>query len=136
MAMIPTAVHCAAFAVDRGPELPQPGLPRASGIRPQLLIVHADSLSNRARLIIMSGVLLALLLSALDQTIVSTAMPRIIADLGGLNYYSWVFTSYLLTSTAAMPVFGKLSDLYGRRIFMLLGAVVFLAASALCGLAH
>jgi len=84
----------------------------------------------------MSGVLLALLLSALDQTIVSTAMPRIIADLGGLNYYSWVFTAYLLTSTASMPVFGKLSDLYGRRQFMLLGAVVFLAASALCGVAH
>jgi EmrB/QacA subfamily drug resistance transporter len=100
------------------------------------VIVHADSLTNRARLIIMSGVLLALLLSALDQTIVSTAMPRIIAELGGLNYYSWVFTSYLLTSTAAMPVFGKLSDLYGRRVFMLLGAALFLVASALCGIAH
>src|SRR5215831_13514793 len=83
----------------------------------------------------MSGVLLALLLSALDQTIVATAMPRIIADLGGLNYYSWVFTAYLLTSTAAMPVFGKLSDLYGRRPFMLLGAFVFIVASAFCGLA-
>jgi EmrB/QacA subfamily drug resistance transporter len=100
------------------------------------LIAHADNLTNRARLVIMSGVLLALLLSALDQTIVATAMPRIIADLGGLNYYSWVFTAYLLTSTAAMPVFGKLSDLYGRRPFMLLGALLFIAASALCGLAQ
>jgi EmrB/QacA subfamily drug resistance transporter len=100
------------------------------------LIAHADTLTNRARLVIMSGVLLALLLSALDQTIVATAMPRIIADLGGLNYYSWVFTAYLLTSTAAMPVFGKLSDLYGRRPFMLMGAFVFIVASAFCGLAQ
>jgi len=92
--------------------------------------------TNRARLIIMSGVLLGLLLSALDQTIVSTAMPRIIADLGGLSYYSWVFTAYLLTSTAAVPIFGKLSDLYGRKPFYMGGIVLFLAASGLCGLAQ
>ncbi|HZQ38077.1 MAG TPA: MDR family MFS transporter [Dehalococcoidia bacterium] len=92
--------------------------------------------TNRARLVIMSGVMLGLLLSALDQTIVSTAMPRIIADLGGLSYYSWVFTAYLLTSTAAVPIFGKLSDVYGRKPFYMAGIVAFLASSALCGLAQ
>jgi EmrB/QacA subfamily drug resistance transporter len=80
--------------------------------------------------------MLGLLLSSLDQTIVSTAMPRIIADLGGLSYYSWVFTAYLLTSTAAVPVFGKLSDVYGRKPFYMGGIVLFLLASALCGLAQ
>lgn len=79
---------------------------------------------------------MALLLAALDQTIVSTAMPRIVADLGGLNYYSWVFTSYLLTSTAATPIFGKLSDLYGRKPLIVGGMLLFLAASGLCGLAQ
>src|SRR5947209_4671052 len=93
-------------------------------------------MTNRARLIIMSGVMLALWLSALDQTIVSTAMPRIVAELGGLKYYSWVFTAYLLTSTAAMPIFGKLSDIYGRRTFMIAATVLFLAASGLCGFAQ
>ncbi len=92
--------------------------------------------TNRARLVIMSGVMLGLLLSALDQTIVSTAMPRIIADLGGLSFYSWVFTAYLLTSTAAVPIFGKLSDVYGRKPFYMAGIVAFLASSALCGLAQ
>jgi EmrB/QacA subfamily drug resistance transporter len=100
------------------------------------MFVHADRMTNRARLIIMSGVMLALFLSAIDQTVVATAMPRIVADLGGLAYYSWVFTSYLLTSTAAFPVFGKLSDLYGRRNFMLGGILLFLLTSALCGLAN
>ncbi len=92
--------------------------------------------TNRARLVIMSGVMLGLLLSALDQTIVSTAMPRIVADLGGLSYYSWVFTAYLLTSTAAVPIFGKLSDVFGRKPFYMAGIVAFLASSALCGLAQ
>ncbi|MGI8551735.1 MAG: MDR family MFS transporter [Dehalococcoidia bacterium] len=92
--------------------------------------------TNRARLIIMSGVMLGLLLSALDQTIVSTAMPRIIADLGGLSFYSWVFTAYLLTSTAAVPIFGKLSDLYGRKPFYMGGITLFLITSGLCGIAQ
>ncbi len=91
--------------------------------------------TNRARLVIMSGVMLGLLLSALDQTIVSTAMPRIIFNLGGLSYYSWVFTAYLLTSTASVPIFGKLSDIYGRKPFYMGGITLFLFASALCGAA-
>jgi EmrB/QacA subfamily drug resistance transporter len=92
--------------------------------------------TNRARLVIMSGVMLGLLLSSLDQTIVSTAMPRIINDLGGLSYYSWVFTAYLLTATASVPIFGKLSDVYGRKPFYMAGIVLFLISSAICGLAR
>ena len=79
------------------------------------------------------GVGLALLLSALDQTIVGTAMPRIIAELQGFDRYAWVTTAYLLCSTAVVPIVGKLSDLYGRKLFFVSGIVVFLIASGLCG---
>src|SRR5437764_13294486 len=82
------------------------------------------------------GVMLALLLSALDQTIVGTAMPRIVAELQGFEHYAWVTTAYLLFSTAVVPIAGKLSDIYGRKPFLLGGVVVFLASSALCGAAR
>lgn len=81
------------------------------------------------------GLQLTLLLAALDNTIVGTAMPRIIAQLNGFERYAWVTTAYLLTSTIAVPIFGKLSDLYGRKWIYLGGAVFFVAASALCGAA-
>jgi EmrB/QacA subfamily drug resistance transporter len=81
----------------------------------------------------MAGALLTLLLAALDQTIVGTAMPRIIAELQGFERYAWVATAYMVASTAVVPIVGKLSDLYGRRPFFLGGVVAFLAASALCG---
>jgi EmrB/QacA subfamily drug resistance transporter len=77
-----------------------------------------------------------MLLSALDGTIVGTAMPTIIADLGGLAHYSWVFTAYLLASTVTVPIYGKLSDIYGRRIFFVGGMVIFLIGSALSGLSR
>jgi EmrB/QacA subfamily drug resistance transporter len=93
-------------------------------------------LQGRQLAIAMTGILLGLLLSALDSTIVGTAMPRIIADLGGLDHYAWVATAYLLTSTAAVPIFGKLSDIYGRKWFYVGGMIFFLAASALCGLSQ
>jgi EmrB/QacA subfamily drug resistance transporter len=86
--------------------------------------------------IAMAGILLGLLLSALDSTIVGTAMPRIIADLGGLDHYAWVATAYLLTSTAAVPIFGKLSDIYGRKWFYIGGLILFMFASGLCGLSQ
>src|SRR5262245_3753859 len=82
-----------------------------------------------------AGLMLVLLLAALDQTIVGTAMPRIIAQLNGFERYAWVTTAYLLTSTIVVPIVGKLSDLYGRKWFLLGGAVIFVAASALCGAA-
>src|SRR5712691_2344270 len=83
----------------------------------------------------MAGLMLALLLSALDQTIVGTAEPRIIAQLSGFDRYPWVATAYLLCSTIGVPIFARLSDLYGRKWFFLFGSVVFVLASALCGAA-
>jgi len=77
--------------------------------------------------------MLGMLLSALDQTVVGTAMPRIIADLNGTKLYSWVFTAYMLTSTTAVPIVGKLSDMYGRKLFLMIGIAIFLAGSALSG---
>jgi EmrB/QacA subfamily drug resistance transporter len=96
-------------------------------------IDYAETLPHRQKLIILAGVLLGLLLSALDQTIVSTAMPAIIADLKGIEYVAWTTTAYLLASTTMIPIYGKLSDLYGRRIVLLSGITLFLLASMLCG---
>jgi EmrB/QacA subfamily drug resistance transporter len=84
----------------------------------------------------LAGVMSALLLAALDQTIVGTAMPRIVAELNGFEHYAWVTTAYLLTSTAGVPIFGKLSDLFGRKLFLLGGVALFVVASALCGAAQ
>jgi EmrB/QacA subfamily drug resistance transporter len=84
----------------------------------------------------LGGVMSAMLLAALDQTIVGTAMPRIIAELQGFEHYAWVTTAYLLTSTASVPIFGKLSDLYGRKLFLVVGVVLFLIGSALCAAAQ
>ncbi|HEX6109863.1 MAG TPA: MDR family MFS transporter [Ktedonobacteraceae bacterium] len=89
---------------------------------------------SRGRLFsILLGVILGMLLAALDQTIVGTALPRIVANLGGLDHYAWVVTAYLLASTVSIPIWGKLSDIYGRRTFFILGMVIFLIGSALAG---
>jgi EmrB/QacA subfamily drug resistance transporter len=82
-----------------------------------------------------AGLMLALFLVALDQTVVGTALPQIIADLEGFEWYAWVTTAYLLASTAMIPVIGKLGDVYGRKWFIVGGVVVFLIGSALCGAA-
>jgi len=92
--------------------------------------------SHRAILLIYSGLMLGMLLAALDQTIVSTALPTIVGDLGGLDHLSWVVTAYLLTSTVSVPLYGKLSDLYGRRRLFMAAIVLFLAGSALAGLSQ
>lgn len=92
-----------------------------------------DSVSSRRLVAVMAGVILGMLLASLDQTVVGTAMPRVIADLGGLNHYSWVFTAYMLSSTVVVPIYGKLSDIYGRRPFFLAGMTLFLIGSALSG---
>ncbi|MFD0695074.1 MDR family MFS transporter [Paenibacillus sp. GCM10027628] len=81
------------------------------------------------------GLMLGLLLASLDQTIVSTAMPTIVSKLGGFNQFVWVFSAYLIANVTAMPIFGKLSDMYGRKLFFLIGIIVFMAGSALCGTA-
>ncbi|MFJ7273010.1 MFS transporter [Kitasatospora sp. NPDC098663] len=82
------------------------------------------------------ALLLAMLLAALDQTIVSTALPTIVSDLGGLDHISWVVTAYLLASTAATPLWGKLGDMYGRKRFFQASIVIFLLGSVLCGIAQ
>jgi EmrB/QacA subfamily drug resistance transporter len=94
------------------------------------------TLDRRSLLLAIGGLMLTLLLAALDQTIVATAMPRVVAELRGFEHYAWVTTAYLLTSTAVVPIVGKLTDLYGRRIFLLGGITAFLIASALCGMAQ
>jgi EmrB/QacA subfamily drug resistance transporter len=86
--------------------------------------------------IVFGGLMLGMLLAALDQTIVATALPTIVGDLGGLNHLSWVVTAYLLTSTAVTPLWGKLSDLYGRRGAFQAAIVIFLTGSMLSGLAQ
>lgn len=85
---------------------------------------------------VLVGLLFGMLLGALDQTIVGTAMPRVIASLGGMNLYAWVFTAYMLAATTSVPVFGKLSDLYGRKYFYIGSLVVFMLGSVLCGAAQ
>mgnify|MGYP001565480639 FL=1 len=81
------------------------------------------------------ALLLAMFMAALEATVVSTAMPTIVGELGGIESYAGVFTAYLLTSTVPVPVFGKLADMYGRRPLLLGGIGVFLAGSVLCGTA-
>jgi EmrB/QacA subfamily drug resistance transporter len=86
--------------------------------------------------VVMTGLMLVLLLASLDQTIVSTALPTIVGDLGGLTHLSWVVTAYLLASTVVTPLYGKLGDQYGRKIVLQTALVIFLIGSALCGLAQ
>lgn len=98
-------------------------------------INYAQILDHKTKMQILFGVLLGMFLSALDQTIVGTAMPRIISELQGLNLYTWVTTAYLLANTSMVPIYGKLSDLYGRKPVLMFGIVIFLIGSALCGMA-
>ena len=92
--------------------------------------------SQTQRRLIFGALLLVLFIAALDQTIVSTALPTIVGDLGGLEHLSWVVTSYLLASTVVGPLYGKLGDLYGRKRVLQVALVLFLIGSALCGLAQ
>ncbi|MGH8776346.1 MAG: MDR family MFS transporter [Jiangellaceae bacterium] len=92
-------------------------------------------LSHRQILVVLAGLMAGMFLAALDQSIVGTALPRIVSDLGGLNHLSWVVTVYLLTSTASTPLWGKISDLYGRRPIFQTAIVIFLAGSVVAALA-
>jgi EmrB/QacA subfamily drug resistance transporter len=93
-------------------------------------------MDDRRRGLAVLGVMLSIFLAAMESTVVSTAMPRVVASLGGLEIYSWVFSGFLLTSTVTMPLWGRLSDLLGRRRVFLGGLTIFLAGSALSGLAQ
>jgi len=90
----------------------------------------------RERLAIFSALALVLLLASLDQTIVSTALPTIVRDIGGLSHLSWIVTAYLLATTVVVPLYGKLGDLFGRRIVLQGAVIIFLVGSALCGIAQ
>ncbi|GHO97181.1 MFS transporter [Reticulibacter mediterranei] len=96
----------------------------------------ASPYSRRDVLFTMLAVLLVMLLGSLDQSIVGTAMPRIIGDFHGLDRYTWVTTAYMLASTVMVPIYGKLSDLFGRKRIFLIGVILFLTGSALCGAAQ
>jgi EmrB/QacA subfamily drug resistance transporter len=96
--------------------------------------VGIRSLPRKQIIITFGGVMLAMFLGALDQTVVGTAMPRIIADLGGFSQYTWITTVYIITSAVVVPITGKLTDIYGRRIFYIIGLTIFVAASVLCGI--
>src|SRR5437762_5530465 len=93
-------------------------------------------LSPRAKLEILGAILLALFLFALDQTVVGTALPRIVTDLHGNQLYTWAVSVYLLTSTISGPIYGKLSDLFGRRPIIIFAVSLFLVASVLAGLSQ
>ncbi len=105
-----------------------------AGVAPAQPSVTA--LHGRPLRLVFAGLMLVLFLAALDQTIVATALPTIVTDLGGLNHISWVVTAYLLAQTVVTPLYGKLGDMYGRKIVLQSALVVFLLGSALCGLSQ
>src|SRR3954468_3333375 len=92
-----------------------------------------DELPRSVVIATMAGIIAAMLLGALDSTIVGTAMPRVIAELHGFEHYAAVSTIYMLASTVIVPIAGKLSDLYGRKPFLLLGVGIFVLGSVACG---
>jgi len=116
--------------------VPQPsraaGAPLSAPVPPPSTAV--ETLTATERRVTLAGLMIVFLLSALDQTIVSTAMPRIATQLHGLSLYAWVTTAYLLSSTVMVPIYGKLSDLYGRKPVLITGVLIFTLGSVLCGL--
>ncbi|MCW2879008.1 MAG: transporter [Sphaerisporangium sp.] len=98
--------------------------------------VEGPRLSRRQVNLVFAGLMVALLLAALDQTIVSTALPTIVGDLNGLEHIGWIVTAYLLASTVGLPIYGKLGDLFGRKIVFQAAIVIFLIGSVLCGLSR
>src|SRR6516164_3061685 len=104
---------------------PLPG----QAVAPQTLMF----LPPRRKLAILGAILLTMFLASLDQTVVGTALPRIITDLNGANLYAWVVTAYLLTSTITVPIYGKFSDVFGRKVMLIIGVSIFLFGSWLSG---
>lgn len=85
--------------------------------------------------VVIGGLLLAILVAAMDNTIVTTALPSIVGELGGVDKFVWVTSAYLVAQMAGMPIFGKLSDMYGRKRFFIFGLLVFMIGSVFCGTA-
>src|SRR5579884_976449 len=109
---------------DRSPQVDHAAAPQISPAR-----------AERQRRLILAASLMATFMAAVESTIVATAMPTIIADLGGFRLFSWVFAAYLLTQAVSVPVYGRLADIYGRKRVFFTGAGVFLAGTTLCGFA-
>lgn len=109
---------------------------RSTPAAPVTTVSSFSELHPKRKIITMVGVILAMLLAALDQTIVGTALPRIVRELGGADHLTWVVTAYMLASTVTVPIYGKLSDLYGRKWFFFGGIIIFLIGSVLCGLSQ
>ena len=97
--------------------------------------IEAHEATPQEKRLTFIALMIVFFLSALDQTIVSTAMPRIVADLNGLEIYAWVTTTYLLTSTVMVPIWGKLGDMHGRKLILIIGILIFVCGSWLCGIA-
>src|ERR1700754_1419264 len=98
--------------------------------------VGSDTRSGPSVAVVFAGLMLVMLMAALDQTIVATALPTIVGDLGGLDQISWVVTAYLLSSTVSVPLFGKISDLYGRKVMLQTTIAIFLLGSVLAGISQ
>src|SRR5947208_2075283 len=113
---------------DRRPPAARQMTPRRSAAGPSLM-----SLPPRTKLTIMGAVLMTLFLASLDQTVVGTALPRIVTDLNGASLYAWVVTAYLLASTVTVPIYGKFSDVFGRKVMLMIGVSIFLVGSWLSG---
>src|SRR5215467_4660696 len=96
---------------------------------------HTPAETSPRRTLVLAAAMMAIFMAAVESTIVATAMPSIVADLGGFSLFSWVFTAYLLAQAVTIPIYGRLADLYGRKRVFFGGASVFLVASALCGFA-
>ncbi len=118
------------------PEAQQSAAAPTGGQAPTEDAPDFEALPRRQIILTMGGVMLALLMASLDQTIVSTALPRIVADLGGFDRFTWITGSYLIASTTTVPIVGRLSDLYGRKNFYVVGIATFLVGSVLSGLSQ
>src|SRR5712691_9263798 len=105
----------------------------ATGIAPD---DDRPMLSRRATVLLIASLVMGMTLAALDATIIGTALPTIVADLGGIDLYSWLIAAYLLTSTTTVPLYGRVADIWGRKPVFLFGIVLFLLGSGLCGLAQ
>src|SRR5207247_1834809 len=124
----------ARFIPTKGAVRNRPGVPAAMSMRERLARQPPGYQYTIGRILaIYSGLMVALLLAALDQTIVATALPKVVSDLGGITQYTWVFTAYMLGSTVTVPLYGKLGDVHGRKHLFIVAVVIFLVGSALCG---
>jgi EmrB/QacA subfamily drug resistance transporter len=129
------ALRCLQVRVSRGALQPDTKRAKAFMDQPTPEVLHGNPLSKAEIRSILIGILLAMLLAALDQTIIATALPTIGRELNDLEHLPWVVTVYLLTSTAVTPLYGKFSDTHGRRITMLIGIATFIVGSIACALA-